>query len=172
MDDSERPPPLAFSAPDPDPPQTRSREEPASNADFEVPPSAPENLDAPSAKPLFCAEDYPKILPPQKLSSVCHDIIKKMITKDEVIKILKAYEDPELMIDVWTLGLIYDVNVDNDNNVKIKMTYTTPSCPWGPQMTEELTRKLKEAGAKNVQIKITFDPPWQPPEDLRKWLGV
>lgn len=94
-----------------------------------------------------------------------------MITKDAVIKILKNYEDPELMIDVWTLGLIYDVNVD-DGNVKIKMTYTTPTCPWGPQMVDELKQKIKKAGAKNVEIEVTFEPPWQPKDDLRKLLGV
>jgi metal-sulfur cluster biosynthetic enzyme len=75
------------------------------------------------------------------------------------------------MVDIWTLGLIYDVKVE-DGEVKIKMTYTTPTCPWGPQMVEDLKKKISERGAARVDIEVTFDPPWQPKENLRKLLGV
>lgn len=95
-----------------------------------------------------------------------------MITKDDLIeKVFKKYEDPELLIDVWTLKIIYDVAIE-DSKVKILMTFTSPLCPFGPQMVEDLKRMIKEQGVENVEINITFDPPWKPSDELREMLGV
>ncbi|MDP3734422.1 MAG: iron-sulfur cluster assembly protein [Nanoarchaeota archaeon] len=95
-----------------------------------------------------------------------------MITKEELIEhVFKKYEDPELMIDVWTLKIIYDITVE-DNKVKILMTFTSPLCPYGPQMVEDLKRMIKEKGVDDVEITITFDPPWKPSDELREMLGV
>lgn len=95
-----------------------------------------------------------------------------MLTKEQIIEdVLKKYNDPELNIDVWTLGLIYEIHTD-ENNVKIKLTFTSPMCPFGPQMVDELKQKLKDNGAENVEIEVTFDPPWKPNEELRVMLGV
>jgi len=95
-----------------------------------------------------------------------------MATKEEVTEILKKINDPEINIDIWTLELIYDVNVENDK-VKIKMTFTSPMCPYGPMLVEEIKTKVREVqGVKEVEVDVTFDPPWKPSEELRATLGV
>lgn len=95
-----------------------------------------------------------------------------MITKDQLIEqVFKQYVDPELSIDIWTLGLVYKVTIEKDS-VSILLTFTSPMCPYGPQMVEDLERLIKDKGAKKVKIEITFDPPWQPTEELREMLGV
>tara|TARA_Y100000031_G_C8004848_1_gene285299 strand:+ start:51 stop:338 length:288 start_codon:yes stop_codon:yes gene_type:complete len=94
-----------------------------------------------------------------------------MITEEKLLEVLKGYKDPELDIDVWTLGLVYEKKIE-DNNVFLKMTFTSPMCPYGPMMVEELNEKIKEAGAEEVKIEITFDPPWQPSEELKQMLGM
>ena len=95
-----------------------------------------------------------------------------MATKEEVTEILKKINDPEINIDIWTLELIYGVNVENDK-VKIKMTFTSPMCPYGPMLVEEIKTKVREVqGVKEVEVDVTFDPPWKPSEELRATLGV
>mgnify|MGYP001559283421 CR=1 FL=1 len=93
------------------------------------------------------------------------------MNKEDVIEVLKQCNDPELDMNVWFLGLIYNIEV-NDAIVKIKMTFTTPFCPYGPSMLEMIKSKLKEAGAKNVEIEIVFEPKWEPSEDVKMALGI
>lgn len=95
----------------------------------------------------------------------------KMITQEELIEIFRSVEDPEIHIDIWTLGLIYDTSISKEG-VKIVMTFTSPFCPYGPQLLEELQEKIEERGVKKVNIEVTFDPPWQPSEELREMLGM
>jgi len=96
-----------------------------------------------------------------------------MTWKQKAIEVLKHTLDPELNIDIWTLGLIYDVSTDEDlETVKVKMTFTTPLCPFGPQLVGDLKRSLLAAGFRDADIEIVFDPPWEPPEGLREMLGV
>ena len=95
-----------------------------------------------------------------------------MIKKEEIIEnVFKKYEDPELHIDVWTLGLIYEIKIEK-GNVKILLTFTSPMCPFGPQMVDELSKMIKAIGAKKVDIEVTFNPAWQPSPELREILGV
>lgn len=94
-----------------------------------------------------------------------------MITQEEIIDIFKSYDDPELGIDVWTLGLIYKLEIE-DNGIKVLLTFTSPMCPFGPEMVAELTKRIKEKGIENVEIEVTFSPPWEPSEELREMLGV
>lgn len=96
---------------------------------------------------------------------------KGSVTKEELIEIFKSYEDPELHIDVWTLGLIYNIDINGDT-VKIDLTFTSPMCPFGPQMVDELTRRIKEKGVKNVEINVVFEPAWKPSDELREMLGI
>jgi len=70
------------------------------------------------------------------------------------------------------MGLVYNIEIIK-NTVKILMTYTTPFCPWGPQLNDEVTNKLKDTlGVKKVEIEITFDPPYKMPEELRVMMGI
>lgn len=94
-----------------------------------------------------------------------------MITKEKIIATLQTVKDPEVGLDVWTMGLIYNIEIAADA-VKILMTYTTPFCPWGPQLNEEITAALKNIGAKTVEIIVTFDPPYKMPDELRTMLGI
>ena len=97
---------------------------------------------------------------------------QNMVTKEDVIEVLKKVEDPEIRIDVWTLELIYDVDVIG-KKVNIKMTLTTPACPYGPMLIGEIKSKIRELeGIENVDVEVTFDPPWKPSDELRATLGV
>lgn len=96
-----------------------------------------------------------------------------MIAKDDIITALKNVRDPEVGLDIWTMGLIYNIEIIDDFNVKITMTYTTPFCPWGPQLNDEVTTVLKDSlGIKNVDIEITFDPPYTMSDELRAMMGI
>lgn len=97
-----------------------------------------------------------------------------MNIKEKVIAALKKLLDPELGIDLWTLGLIRDVEVSGDDEeiVKIKMTFTTPLCPYGPQMVADIKKAILDLGARVADVEVVFDPPWEPPEGLREMMGV
>lgn len=80
---------------------------------------------------------------------------------EKIVKVLKTIYDPEIPVDIYELGLIYDVFVNEDYDVKILMTLTTPNCPVAeslPMEVEEKVRSLKEV--KSSEVEITFDPPW------------
>jgi len=99
--------------------------------------------------------------------------MEDLFSKDEnkkIIEVIETVKDPEIGIDIWSLGLIYDIEV-NKNKVKIVMTLTSPMCPYGPQMLAELNDSLEEK-KYIVNIELTFDPPWEPSEELRSMLGV
>ncbi len=95
-----------------------------------------------------------------------------MATKQDVENALKCIVDPEIGIDIFTLEFIYGVKI-NKGKVQIKMTLTTPMCPYGPMLIEEVKAKTSQIeGVKEVEVEITFDPPWQPSEQLRATLGI
>ena len=90
-----------------------------------------------------------------------------MIDENEVIDVLKQCQDPEIPIDLWSLGLIYDITITNADNeksdVNITMTLTTPGCTMGEYMTEDIRIKLlKNEKINSANVNITFDPPWNP----------
>ncbi len=93
-------------------------------------------------------------------------------TKEEVIEVLKGVFDPEINVDVWTLGLIYNIDI-SDGIVNIRMTFTSVMCPYGPMLLEIINNNVKKIDrVKDVKIEVVFNPPWQPSEDLRAMLGV
>ncbi len=95
-----------------------------------------------------------------------------MASKDDVIEQLKQVLDPELMVDVWTLELIYDIEVQKDT-VEILMTYTTPMCPYGPQLQEDIKEHVTDLeDIEEVDIEVTFTPKWEPSEEVRAMFGV
>ncbi len=80
---------------------------------------------------------------------------------EKIVRVLKTIYDPEIPVDIYELGLIYDVFVNEDYDVKILMTLTTPNCPVAetlPLEVEEKVRSLKDV--KSSEVEITFDPPW------------
>ncbi len=95
-----------------------------------------------------------------------------MINKDQVIEALKTVQDPELNMDVWTLGLVYEIQVKSANEVFLLITYTTPMCPFGPILNQKIQDAMHDLGFKTVEFEVTFDPPWEPSEELRASLGI
>ena len=80
---------------------------------------------------------------------------------EKIVGILKTIYDPEIPVDIYELGLIYDVFVNEDYDVKILMTLTTPNCPVAETLPLEVEEKVKSLDAvKSAEVEITFDPPW------------
>jgi len=94
-----------------------------------------------------------------------------MVEKEDVIKALKGVEDPELKIDIYTLELVRDIQIEGDT-VKLKITLTTPACPYGPALISEIETAVKDSGAKAVDIELVFSPPWEPPQHVKEMLGL
>lgn len=80
---------------------------------------------------------------------------------EKIVKVLKTIYDPEIPVDIYELGLIYDVLVNEDNEVKILMTLTSPNCPVAETLPVEVEEKVKSLNEiKDAEVEITFDPPW------------
>ena len=80
---------------------------------------------------------------------------------EKIVRVLKTIFDPEIPVDIYELGLIYDVFVNADYEVKILMTLTTPNCPVAETLPLEVEEKVKSLDeVKNAEVEITFDPPW------------
>lgn len=97
----------------------------------------------------------------------------KNITKEQIMEKLKLVKDPEIDIDVWTLGLIYDIAIKEDG-AEILMTLTTPLCPFADELITEVEKRVGELGYEegDVRVELTFDPAWEPSPDVRMMLGV
>jgi metal-sulfur cluster biosynthetic enzyme len=101
------------------------------------------------------------------------------IAEESILAALRQVRDPELMLNVVDLGLIYGIEVDEvegKSNIRVTMTMTTPACPFGPELIREVKEVLgglEAVGA--VDVKITLDPPWTPErmtEEARDELGL
>ena len=80
---------------------------------------------------------------------------------EKIVKELKSIFDPEIPVDIYELGLIYDVFVNEDNEVKIMMTLTSPNCPVAESLPQEVEEKIRSIDeVKTAEVEITFDPPW------------
>src|SRR5690606_22599562 len=79
----------------------------------------------------------------------------------QIAKVLEGIYDAEMHGDIYELGLIYDVMINEDNDVKILMTLTSPNCPVAESLPQEVEQKIKAINVVNsVEIELTFDPPW------------
>ena len=84
-----------------------------------------------------------------------------MKLKEKIIGEIKKIYDPEIPVNIYDLGLIYDVIVDEDNNVDVKMTLTTPNCPVAESLPMEVENTVKEVkDVKKVNLELVWDPPW------------
>ena len=85
-----------------------------------------------------------------------------MVTEDVIVEALREVYDPELHYNIYDLGLVYDITIA-DGNVGVLLTLTTPACPIGPMLSEQLKETLRLIpGIKDVDIQWTFDPAWNP----------
>ncbi len=102
-----------------------------------------------------------------------------MITQDEVVDVLKQCYDPEIPVDLWSLGLIYNIAIktveDGSANIDIIMTLTTPGCSMGQHMAMDIKTKLElKDSVDSANVEVTFEPPWTPEmmnDEAREKLG-
>lgn len=81
--------------------------------------------------------------------------------QNEAVQVLQSVYDPEIPVNIYELGLIYEVNVSHELNIEIVMSLTSPFCPAAQSMPAEIKEKLGAMeGVKEVEVKVTFDPPW------------
>jgi FeS assembly SUF system protein len=89
------------------------------------------------------------------------DKINTDLIGEKVVSVLKTIYDPEIPVDIYELGLIYDVFVNEDYDVKIIMTLTSPNCPVAESLPKEVEEKVESIKTiKSAKVEITFDPPW------------
>lgn len=94
------------------------------------------------------------------------------VSKEQIIEALKTVEDPELFLDIWFLGLIYNIDISG-TKVGIEMTFTSAMCPAGPMLVGQVKQKVGELpGVEEVEVKVVFSPPWEPSEDVKATLGL
>jgi FeS assembly SUF system protein len=85
----------------------------------------------------------------------------KNMLSERVVQVLKTIYDPEIPVNIYELGLIYDISIDNDSVVSIRMTLTSPNCPVAEDLPIEVYDKVKLAeGVTDVKVTLTFEPPW------------
>lgn len=98
-----------------------------------------------------------------------------MVTKDEVIETMKKVYDPEIQLDIWSLGLVYNIEIEG-SKVRVLMTFTSPMCPYGPALLDDVRRHVSAiSGVGEVDVEITFSPVWGPEkmtEEARIALGI
>jgi FeS assembly SUF system protein len=81
--------------------------------------------------------------------------------ENRVVEVLKTVFDPEIPVNIYELGLIYDIDVDSASNANIRMTLTAPACPAAQTIPLDVERRVKEIdGINNVKVDVVWDPPW------------
>ena len=84
-----------------------------------------------------------------------------MELKDKIINEIKKIYDPEIPVNIYELGLIYDIQIDKNNNVKLRMTLTSPNCPVAESLPNEVKNSIIEVkGVKKVDLDLVWEPPW------------
>jgi FeS assembly SUF system protein len=86
-----------------------------------------------------------------------------METRDRIIDVIKTIYDPEIPVNIWEVGLIYEVDVDHAGNARIVMTLTSPMCPVAESLPPEVEDKVAAIeGVARCTVEVTWDPPWDP----------
>jgi len=81
--------------------------------------------------------------------------------KEKVIAAIKTVYDPEIPVDIYELGLIYEIDIDDDSVVHVNMTLTSPACPVAESLPMEVQERIVEVeGVRDVDLRVVFDPPW------------
>ncbi|HNT42604.1 MAG TPA: iron-sulfur cluster assembly protein [Tenuifilaceae bacterium] len=85
----------------------------------------------------------------------------ELAIQSDIVKVLKGVFDPEIPVNIYDLGLIYEVDVDSNSKVTITMTLTAPNCPLADDVVDEVHEKVSAIeGVSGVVVNLTFDPPW------------
>ena len=99
------------------------------------------------------------------------------LTKEQIIDAIRPVEDPDLGMSLVDMGLIYDVAIDNDNNVNVKMTLSSPSCPIALQLMTDVEMSVREIKEVNkINIELVWEPEWNPEtmatDEVKDVLGI
>ena len=102
---------------------------------------------------------------------------KLPLTEENVRTTIKQVDDPEIGINIVDLGLVYEINIQNEKEVQVVMTLTTPFCPVGPSIKQQVGNVIKKdvVGVEKVDVQFTFNPPWDKEmmsEDAKSELGI
>lgn len=101
---------------------------------------------------------------------------QKVLIENEIIRALREIYDPEIPVNIYDLGLIYEIKIDDEMNAHILMTLTTPNCPVAESLPAEVRQRVGEVeGVKSSDLELTFDPPWSQDmltEEARLELGL
>lgn len=99
-----------------------------------------------------------------------------MIERERVVEVLKTIYDPEIPINIWDLGLVYKLDISENNDIYVLMTLTFAGCPIGAYLVNKVEEELKKIeNVNSVKVELTFDPPWTPErmsEEARKEIGI
>ena len=116
--------------------------------------------DAKPLEPEAAAADVTTAVEPAQASAIPEEELERLRT--DIVAALKTVYDPEIPADIYELGLIYKIDVDDDRNVAIDMTLTAPGCPVAGEMPVWVENAVSAvAGVGQVTVKLTFDPPWE-----------
>ncbi|MBW7884938.1 MAG: metal-sulfur cluster assembly factor [Caldilineaceae bacterium] len=99
----------------------------------------------------------------------------EQLTTEKSWGALRSVIDPEIYQNIVDLGLVYDIAINGDNEVLVTMTLTTPHCPMGPQIIENVEKVLRKEGASQVTVNIVWEPMWTPDamtDELKRLLGI
>lgn len=96
----------------------------------------------------------------KEVKNIDHPVNKQEL-EERIIGVLKTCYDPEIPVDIFELGLIYEINIDDEANVEIKMTLTSPACPVAGSLPPEVEHKVRAAqGVKSAKVTLVWSPPW------------
>ena len=98
-----------------------------------------------------------------------------MASKEQVIEVAKQCFDPEIPVNIWDLGLIYDIETPDADTVNVRMSLTSQHCPAAKSIPDDLKGKIQKIPVKNVNVQVVFDPPWSPErisDEGKKKLGI
>lgn len=89
--------------------------------------------------------------------------VEKDILKAQIFEVMRTCYDPEIPVNIYELGLIYGVDVNDEGNVAVRMTLTTPHCPAAQSLPPEVKERVSHVqGVKDVTVEVVWDPPWNP----------
>ena len=87
--------------------------------------------------------------------------MEKIELEEKIVEVIKTVYDPEIPVNVYDLGLIYDLKIDDDHKVFVEMTLTAPNCPMADQLVEDVNDAVKDTpGVTDVAVKLVFEPEW------------
>jgi FeS assembly SUF system protein len=115
----------------------------------------------PTAFPIAIGSQRPEAINMEETNIENKPLRTFVDVQNEAIEVIQTIYDPEIPVNIYELGLIYEVNVSNDLNIEIVMSLTSPFCPAAQSMPAEIKEKLSLInGVKEVEVRVTFDPQW------------